>query len=202
MKYYDAWQGEDGIRNVVPRRYGKLYPELPQFSPIEVLAELLPDDRTVIEVGCGFGRLCVGFYPEHYIGIDINSAAIEKARATYQDYIFEEMSNMGAVELHFPESAAKFAYTVMLHVPDEEFPQFVRRLCESTSDQIVIAERMDSNLRHPLKTKETGILQPAFGRDQDEFESEFAKWYFRLRKVRQYPYFKGGLITFLSFEKE
>lgn len=197
MKYKDFWQGEDGIRNVIPRsgRSGE-YPELPGFDPRKILYDTIKG-RPVCEVGCGYGRLAGIFESDKYIGVDCNRAAIERAKKSYPLRSFHVIE-----EYKYPPTMAKFAYTVAMHIPDDEYPIFVKALCESTGDQIVIAEILGHDKRRKLEKKDIGYIHATFGRNQDEHEHEFLKHGWTLVTYHDKPYPGKGMFTFLDFRKD
>lgn len=197
MKYIDNWQGEDGIRNVIPRagRKGE-FPENPGFNPLKVLQAII-NGKPICEVGCGYGRLSPAFYHDDYIGVDINRAAIEKAKHEHPAYAFHLIDGY-----EYPPSMAKLAYTVAMHVPDEEYPLMIEAMCGSTGEQIVIAEILGSHLRKPVTRTFNGAVSHAtFGRDQIKHENEFLKHGWSLVTYHVHPYPGKGNFTFLDFRK-
>lgn len=196
MKYKEFWQGEDGIRNVIPRagRKGE-FPEKPGFDPMEVLPAIIKG-RPVCEVGCGYGRLAGAFEDDKYIGVDCNREAIERAKRKLPAHSFHVIDSY-----RYPPSMAKFAYTVAMHVPDEEYPLMIKAMCESTGDQIVIAEILGSHLRKPVTENKVGVSHATYGRDQIKHENEFLKHGWSLVTYHVHPYPGKGNFTFLDFRK-
>lgn len=196
MKYKSYWQGDDGIRNVIPRA-GKRgeFPEMPGFDPIKVLQQIIKG-RPVVEVGCGYGRLAEAFEPDSYVGVDCNKEAIARAQRRLPEYEFHEID-----EYRYPPSMAKLAYTVAMHIPDDEYPQLVRAMCESTGDQIVIAEILGAHKRRDLEQKPEGWIHATFGRDKVMHEEEFYRNGFSLVTWHVHKYPGKGEFTFLDFRK-
>lgn len=196
IEYLDAWQGEDGIRNVMPSRGARnKFPEMPGFHPQEVLRDMM--ELPVIEVGCAYGRLTPAFPPDKYVGLDINRAAIDLARKELPEYEFHVIDSY-----KYPPSRSKFIYTVAMHIPDEEYPKLIEALCESTGEQIVVGEILGAHLRKPLTIKEGGARSHAtFGRDMLTHENEFLKHNWRLVDHKKFPYPGKGNLTFLDFRK-
>jgi len=196
MRYAQYWQGEDGIRNVIPRanRSGE-FPELPGFDPRNILPRLIRG-TPVCEIGCGYGRLAGSFQADEYIGVDCNVEAIERAKRRLPKHSFHVVDSY-----HYPPSMSKFAYTVAMHIPDDEYSEFVAAMCESTGDQIVIAEILGGTKRRELERKAEGWIQATFGRDMINHELEFNRNGFSLVtwKLMQYP--GKGDFTFLDFRK-
>lgn len=197
MKYKDFWQGEDGIRNVIPRsgRKGE-FPERPSFDPMEILTDMIRG-RPVCEVGCGYGRLAGAFPNDMYIGVDCNVEAIARAKRLLPAYSFHVLS-----EYRYPPTMAKFAYTVAMHIPDEEYPEFIKAMCDSTGDQIVIAEILGSDKRRKLEKKKIGYIHATYGRNMDHHELEFDKHDWSLVTYRERSYPGKGMFTFLDFRKD
>lgn len=196
MKYRRHWQGEDGIKNVIPRagRKGE-FPEKPGFNPYKVLQDIIKG-KPVCEVGCGYGRLAPAFFHENYIGVDINVDAIVKAKREHPVYSFHVID-----EYRYPPTMVKFAYTVCMHVPDDEYPLMIEAMCESTGDQIVIAEILGSHLRKDVTFKKEGVSHATFGRDMLQHENEFLKHGWSLVTYHDFPYPGKGNFTFLDFRK-
>ena len=62
----------------------------PKVSHVYALLKQIVDPaKNVLEVGCGYGRLCRAFVPQCYIGVDINPKAIEAARQKNPGYKFD-----------------------------------------------------------------------------------------------------------------
>jgi SAM-dependent methyltransferase len=196
MKYKEFWQGEDGIRNVIPRagRKGE-FPEKPGFDPMDVLPAIIKG-RPVCEVGCGYGRLAGAFEDDKYIGVDPNREAVARAKRNHPAHIFHVIDGY-----KYPPTMAKFAYTVAMHVPDDEYPLMIEAMCESTGDQIVIAEILGSYLRKELTRKKVGVSHATYGRDQMQHENEFLKHGWSLVTYHAHPYPGKGNFTFLDFRK-
>lgn len=198
-RYYDEWQGDDGIRNVMPSRGARnKFPEKPGFDPIEVLRDII--QLPVVEVGCAYGRLTPAFPPDQYVGLDINLAAIKLARVECPDYEFHHIDNYD-----YPPSKSKLIYTVAMHIPDTEYPDLIEALCKSTAEQIVVGEIMNEKLRKPVTYREIGGRQAAshatFGRDMLTHENEFLKHGWSLVTYKQFPYPGKGTFTFADFRK-
>lgn len=195
-EYFDAWQGDDGVRNVMPGAGARgRFPEKPGFDPIEVLREMI--QLPVVEVGCAYGRLTPAFPADQYTGLDINKAAIDLARAECPDYEFHHIDNYD-----YPPSKSKFIYTVAMHIPDEEYPTLIEAMCSSTGEQIVVAEIMNERLRKPLTIRDgVGRSHATFGREQITHENEFLKHGWSLVTYKQFPYPGKGTFTFADFRK-
>ena len=197
MKYIKVWQGEDGIRNVIPRsgRSGE-YPERPGFDPLDILPDIIRG-RPVCEIGCGYGRLADAFEPDKYIGLDCNREAIKRAKKNLPEYSFHVIN-----EYKYPPTMSKFAYTVAMHIPDDEYHEFVQAMCESTGEQIVIAEILGRSKRRDLEKKIEGYIHATFGRSLEDHAFEFNVEGWSLVTFHEKTYPGKGIFTFLDFRKD
>jgi methylase of polypeptide subunit release factors len=194
MKYAQYWQGADGIRNVKPNRGGIEFPE--GFNAIGILESLML--TPCVEVGCGYGRLVSAFEPGDYTGVDCNVEAIDIARRDHAEHSFHVVN-----AYDYPPSRSKLAYTVAMHIPDDEYPEFVSALVQNTSDQVVIAEILGREKRRELEKKPEGWIHATFGRSVSDHEKEFAKhdWSLHAKIERQYTG-KNAVFTFLEFRRK
>lgn len=192
-EHYDIWQGEDGLRNIIPQR-GTDFPE--GFDVYKILQDIFPENEPIVEVGCGRGRLARAFSSDYYLGIDINKMAIDVAIQAFPEHTFVHSKTYS-----YPASAHKLAYTVMMHVPDNEIEIMIRSMCKTTIKSIVIAECLGRSRRREKEKKKEGWIQPTFGRDQGDYEDLFDLYDWRLAGVRQEQYATKGEFTFLTFEK-
>ena len=57
---------------------------------LEVIGHLAP--RTILDLGCGYGRACAAFRPGtiQYLGVDVSPVALRQAREAYPAFAFEE----------------------------------------------------------------------------------------------------------------
>jgi SAM-dependent methyltransferase len=193
MKYASYWQGEDGIRNVKPGGRG----EFPEGFPVISILRNIITRFPVIEIGCGYGRLAEAFAATDYWGLDCNAEAIKRARRLHPDHRFRIIDSY-----NYPPSMVKLAYTVAIHIPDEEYPQFIKAICEYTHDQVVIAEILGKHLRRKLEEKKEGWIQPTFGRNKEDHEREFEKNSFQLVTWHDFQYPGKGTFTFLDFRRK
>ncbi len=112
MQSKDFWK-EQGLEHVIPKGFG----EFPEGFDVHGVLRDLSDEvgyKSVIDFGCGYGRLCESFDPSKYLGVDVNPAAIDQAKTKFEKYQFSLLTDdvMGA-ELYL-------AYTVFLHLSDKE----------------------------------------------------------------------------------
>jgi SAM-dependent methyltransferase len=148
-------------------------------------------ERTVAEIGCGYGRLCTAFSAERYTGYDISPAAIDAARLRFPGYRFRVMAD----EDDFEAAEAVLLYTVLLHVADEDIGAFIARLA-SRARFVLVAEVMGRGWRRSGNP-------PVFNRAAEEYIALFAQRGFGIDDVITAPYhrYPGWNITFLAFAR-
>ncbi len=168
----EFWSME-GLQHIIPDT-GNEFPE--GFDVREMLKQIIDPTGGVIEIGCGYGRLCRAFPAELYIGFDVNPSAIEVARARNPGYRFEHVSP--AAEL--PKNNTALAYTVACHIPDEELKRFFAPVC-AAAPTVVVAEIMDSRWRRPGNP-------PIFNRDPEHYIMTMARMGFMLRTCTKTNY--------------
>lgn len=180
------WQ-TDGLRNITP-------PGVPDPEGFELgsflRAALAPrEGDVVLDYGCGRGRLARFFDPAQYLGVDVNRYAIEAARAANPAHRFETLLFGGAG----PASDIVFAYTVLLHVPDELIPDVVLAL--TSAPVVVVVEILGRHWR-----RSCGDF-PAFNRERMDYEAAFAARAYELHYEVRVPYrhYPGTDISALRF---
>ena len=167
MEALSVFWANEGLDHVIPDT-GDEFPE--GFDVIGLLPKLVDPARSVLEVGCGYGRLCRAFPAASYIGVDVNPAAIETARQRNPDYRFECIEPGAAL----PKADAVLLYTVSCHISDEELARFLMPVCEA-APVVAIAEIMDIRWRRPGNP-------PIFNRDPEQYVLEMANRGFLLRR--------------------
>lgn len=151
MSTENFWQRE-GLEHIIPQGFGE-YPE--GFDVCQQVKELtgeVPHAR-VIDFGCGYGRLCKSFDPEKYLGLDINPAAVEEAKKTFEGYQFAlpKEGTLGADLV--------FAYTVFLHMPDTQVDELLRNMrCK----WLIVGEVLGREWRRDG-------LPPVYNRDLEDY---------------------------------
>ncbi len=72
---------------------------------------LVPENSSVLEIGCGTGRLLAALKPARAVGVDLSPAMIEQAKKKFSDYHFEtgEITDPGFLE----QLDGKFDYVVI-----------------------------------------------------------------------------------------
>jgi len=104
---------------------------------VEKIAEVVGQDCTIRDVGCGYARLACFFKPENYIGYDICKSAVRKAAALRPDYKVE----------HWTFTEMPYAdVTLFVNGPHlvnhEEIIDLCSLMCNNTK-AVVLAEMMD-----------------------------------------------------------
>jgi SAM-dependent methyltransferase len=178
------WTNAD-FRHINPARDT----EFPEGWDVREELRNIIGDRSVAEIGCGYGRLCTAFRPERYAGYDVSPAAIEEAKRRFPAYRFSVMAG----EDDYGKSDAVLLYTVLLHVHDEDIGAFVTRLASKTA-MVVVAEVMGREWRR------TGD-PPVFNRAAEEYVALFGQHGLKVDDIITAPYerYPGAQITFLVF---
>ena len=203
MDTTEFWK-EQGHKYIIPTVGG----EFPEGWDVKSYLAKLCDGKLVTEIGCGIGRLSPAFPPEHYIGIDICTSALEIAEENNRDYKYI-LHNQGD---SYPQADVRFVYTVLLHIDDDCIGDFIENLCQDPATwhtlRVIVAEIMGHKWRRPGNP-------PVFNREADEYITLFEKCGFELESVADKVYERyadpkfdkmtGGLpvyITFLTFRKK
>lgn len=138
---------------------------------------------SVLEIGCGYGRLCEAFDPCQYLGADINENALVRAREKHPGYTFEAYQGQSA--------DTALLYTVLLHISDDDLPGFIAGI---NADRVIVAEVMGRGWRRPGNP-------PVFNRDPEDYIEAFAGFELVETHAKPYAHYKGTDITFLVFER-
>lgn len=181
----DFWKKES--KNNIKPNNGKEFPE--GWDIRDFLKNY--DDDSVIEVGCGYGRLCGAFSTESYKGIDLSQQVIEIAKQINPTYNFDVIE----WEQDYPKSTVKLVYTVLLHMNDVMVEKVVKNLC-NTSKTIVLGEIMDrkwrNEKRYPL----------CYNRNPEEYKNIFEQNNFNLVETveREYIRYENTNVTFQVYK--
>lgn len=173
-KIYSFWQ-KNSLQHIKPRRGGE-YPEgwnVPDFFKNLYTKQEYGD---VIEIGCGYGRLCTGFSPDKYLGLDFSISALDRASALFPHYKFKLLKN----EEKYPISKTKLVYTVLLHQTDEDIEDMIKSLA-NTSDRVIIGEILGRDWRREGNP-------PVFNRELEEYVDMMAKYNKELKVSYRKPY--------------
>lgn len=129
MKHSQFWQAQ-GLDNIKPAHVGDKWES---YDTPKLVANLVGED-SIVDVGCGTGRLARAFKPEQYIGIDLNENAISLSRKKHPEYKFKILKKYSDV----PRQDVMLLHSVALHVPDDE----IKELCKRAQKRIILAETM------------------------------------------------------------
>jgi SAM-dependent methyltransferase len=169
----EYWQANKNLVHITPA--GERFPEVGLY---EALQEAVTG--SVFEFGCGDGRLAPAFSHEAYTGYDINQHAIKAARTANPDHVFGT---------EWVKADTVLAYTVLLHIPDDEIQPIIDRMKQYK--RIVIGEIMGREWRRPGNP-------PVFNRDLEEYVEMIGRQY----TVIRVPYPRYGCdLELLVFEK-
>ena len=119
------------------------------------------NNESVVEVGCGNGRIAQAFTQHQYIGLDINPTVIKDAKETFPDYKFLIYSPFDSI----PVADWVIAHTVLLHVSDDDIEKFMDVLTLDASN-VIISEIM---LRTFRGDDNENAIPPVFNRDINEY---------------------------------
>lgn len=153
------WRANVDLKHLTPG--GIRFPEAGLFDALRELCQ-----GSVFEVGCGDGRLSPAFDASLYTGMDVNPAALERAKSDNPEYHY-------TAEWHMAD--AVLAYTVLLHISDADLPRMMDEL--KKYPRIIIGEIMGRKWR-------TQGEPPVFNRELSEYESYLGP----VKKVIRVPY--------------
>ncbi|MBM3200901.1 MAG: class I SAM-dependent methyltransferase [Chlamydiae bacterium] len=185
---------EEGLDHIIPKGYGD-YPE--GFDVVSFLRSWLSpfDQSDIVDLGCGYGRLCTAFSKERYKGLDINPNAVLMAKKLYPDYQFFELET-------YPKADLYLAYTVFLHLEDHEVESILQKVDTS---YFIVAEILGREWRRDGNP-------PVFNREFDEYLKIFHRYQFDLveEKLKPYERYKQNAcylgkntdISFLLFKRK
>jgi SAM-dependent methyltransferase len=171
--------------------------ELPEGWDIKNELAAIFQNRTVSDIGCGYGRLCSAFDPARYTGFDINPSAIAAAKHRNPGYRFTHMRTPSDYEV----TDAALLYTVLLHVHDDDIEPFIAQLC-LRSKRIVAAEIMLKAWRGDTLTRPPGA-PPVFNRDAKVYIEMFEKNGFAVDDIIVGPYkrYPDTVLTLLVMDR-
>jgi SAM-dependent methyltransferase len=179
----EFWRSKQGLRHITPQ--SKSWPEGDNFPQ---LISRIVGPGTILDFGCGIGRLAGCFDPRQYVGVDVSELAIARARENWPLHKFYVVGN----DHWFPTTkGVTLAHTVLLHVPDADLAAVVERF---TSECVIVSEILGRHWR-----RDGGV--PVFNRGAEEYASVLAPRY-RLASstTRPYPHYTDTDLTLLEFE--
>lgn len=174
-KFYKNYWKNDELRNIRPDGLGEFPEGWDVRAYLKELTARLPHD-SLVDFGCGYGRLCRAFAPQKYLGIDLNPNAVKTAAERFPTYSFQE-----ADFDHYPPADIYLAYTVFLHLDDEVLAEVLTRMAASCRKYLIIAEILGREWRRPG-------TPPVFNRDQQDYVSLASAAGFRLAGEDARPY--------------
>ena len=127
-KLASFWENA-GLNYIIPNT-GSEFPE--GFDVFQALGQMIPPEKDVVEIGCGYGRLCTAFAAENYKGFDLNSAAIRHGKQRFPNYSLSLIKPWEPL----PKADITLAYCTAFHIPDNERARFLKLLSNS-SDSVV-----------------------------------------------------------------
>ena len=87
------------------------------------LKDKLPQDKSVLDYGCGVGRLSELFNPELYTGIDISPEMLKIARKTHPEYTFLDLGEIPETDIFFTANVLQHngdSFVQGLQIPAKE----------------------------------------------------------------------------------
>jgi len=114
---------------------------------------------SVIEMGCGNGRIAEAFISKQYKGYDVNPTVISEAKKLFPNFSFNLYTPFDTI----PSSDWVIVHTVLLHVSDEDIDEFLD-VITSNSRNVIISEIMSREFRG-----DEDSVPPVFNRDKDEY---------------------------------
>ncbi len=191
--FTNYWQ-QDRLANIIPinEQWGE-FPEGWDVRPF--LWEMMRPHlvRKMVEIGCGYGRLCQAIPTDYYLGVDINLEAISTAKKNHPSYEFQQIGFSDA----YPAADAIMAYTVLLHIDDETIGSMLKRMCQS-SDVILIAEILGKE-----RWRRDGN-PPVFNRDLQDYVKLMQENGYDLAQCegKLYLHYPDTEITFMKFMRQ
>ena len=189
----EFWRDE-GLEYVIPKGFG----EFPEGFDVHAVLRKLSEElgyKSVVDFGCGYGRLCESFDSTKYLGVDVSPALIQEAKKKFDNYQFSLLPAevMGA-ELYI-------AYTVFLHLSDNELHETLQQFrCK----WLIVSEILGREWRRDG-------LPPVFNRDLPDYVQILRAHDFVLHKhvkrgykrYQDIPWYQGKNtdISFLVFRK-
>lgn len=159
------------MEHIIPQGFG----EFPEGWDASHLVKEIADEigySSIIDFGCGYGRLCKGFDANKYIGLDVNPLAISAAQERFQGYQFRIVGDE-------PQYADIYlAYSVFLHMKEGELQEVLTKMrCK----WLIVAEILGREWRREG-------LPPAYNRELCEYVELFRRHDLVLNKHIKRPY--------------
>ena len=187
-EFVEFWQTDD-LRNIVPPS-NEMPAGYDETAFLRRLSPVLGAD-SVVEIGCGYGRLAPAFSRNCYLGLDINPKAIGKARKLLPDYRFDVIGFAGP----YPEADLYLAYTVFLHVDDKHMVEIARDLSKACR-KLLIVEILDPSFR------QAPSAVPNFVRSRMDYERTFDAFKLEFELRRPYAHYPGTDLSYLLLKRK
>jgi len=186
MNGYEQYWHDHGLETITPR--GLENPE--GFDLSQAIHDVCRG--SVLEIGCGTGRIARHIPAAIYTGVDINPSAIEAARKNVPTHDFR----LVGIETDLPYADTAILYTVCLHIPDSLIEEQLIR-ATAAAPLVVIAEIMNPKYRRASPDGYNISNQ----RSLEEYTRMMSDLGFDLVEVvkKPYAYYSGEEITFASF---
>lgn len=179
----DFWRSPAGLGCITPA--GKTWPEGDGFA---AFLRATVGGASVLEFGCGPGRLAGCFDPDRYVGVDISGHAIAAARKANPAHRFEVIGEDDAL----PQADVTLAHTVLLHVPDDALPGVVARF---ESETVIVSEILGRHWRRAGNP-------PVFNRELSDYGAAFLPRYMiAARQAWPYPHYADTHLSVMRFGK-
>jgi 2-polyprenyl-3-methyl-5-hydroxy-6-metoxy-1,4-benzoquinol methylase len=136
-------------------------PHVKPNPPVELNALLdMVGDSSVLDFGCGFGRLADHF--KDYLGVDIANHRIEIAKRIYPDKEFRYVADVRELDGFGGVRDVAICCDVLLHIPDDDIAMVVSTLARSAR-RVVVAEHLGRDWRGPDFHREKTEYEEIFG---------------------------------------
>ena len=196
----EAFWIQQGVDHIIPE-VGTAFPE--GFEVGAVLHRMLGNASSVLEFGCGVGRLAGVFDPSQYMGVDINPNAVAAARRGHRQHTFR-IWDKGQV---LPSAGALLLYTVLLHIADHELKPLLSALGRWAAARSA-GRRPRGVDGQPLAPRGN---PPVFNRDPETYIALMAEEGYDFVSFEKHAYVRydqepwnvgrDSRITFLKFQK-
>lgn len=184
--------------NEVRYKWEKGMKEFPEGFDLLTVVKEISDQlgyNSIIDLGCGEGRLAPSFDPKKYIGVDIDHRAIQEAQKKFSNYQFTTVEKA-------PQYADLYlAYALFGYMSSEALDQILSNIrCK----WLIVGEILG-------KEWHLNTIPPLYSRDLSEYIKALRRHDFILQKHekrvhKQYsetPFFKGkeADVSLLVFQK-
>lgn len=177
----EYWVSGEGLEHITPP--GDEWPEGEAF--FDAISQLCAG-KTVLDFGCGIGRLAPLFAPQLYRGVDVCAPAVAAARGRNPEYRFEVVNGQ------LPQADVTLAHTVLLHVPDDEIENLVGSFA---SPVVIISEILGRHWR-----RSDGV-PPVFNREKRDYMGLMRGYRFRKSIPQRYVRYPETDITTMIFDR-